>query len=209
MAKSGGGKLLEIQKVGVDLSSAHRLLHPRNVVLVSCVDQLGKTNIITLAWSMPTSFDPPMLVISVSPRRYSHKLIRQTGEFVVNIPTMDIVKEVLFCGRTRGRTHDKFKEACLTPMPAKMVKPPIIKECVAHLECKLRQKITTGDHKLFVGEVLTAYANEGVFNGAFNLKKVKLVYHAGGDDFVTLASKIITPRLEKERRKKLTRLNKL
>jgi len=188
---------LETQKVSVDLSSAHRLLHPRNVVLVSCIDQLGKTNIITLAWSMPTSFDPPMLVISVKRRRYSHKLIRETGEFVVNIPTMDIVKETLFCGRKTGRTHDKFKEACLTQMPAKMVKPPIIKECVAHLECKLRRKITTGDHTLFVGEILAAYANEGVFNGTFNLKKVKLVYHAGEDDFVTLAPEIITPKLEK------------
>ena len=196
MAKLKEGSLLEIQKVSVTLSSAYSLLHPRNVVLVSCIDQLGKTNIITLAWSMPTSFDPPMLVISVSPRRYSHRLIRETGEFVVNIPTMDIVKETLFCGRTRGRIHDKFKEARLTPMPAKMVKPPIIKECAAHLECKLRRKITTGDHTLFIGEVLAAYANEGVFNGTFNLKKVKLVYHAGGDNFVTLAQKRVTPKLE-------------
>jgi flavin reductase (DIM6/NTAB) family NADH-FMN oxidoreductase RutF len=197
--------LLETQKVSVALSSAHMLLHPRNVVLVSCVDKLGKTNIITLAWSMPTSFDPPMLVISVSPRRYSHKLIRETGEFAVNIPTMDIVKEVLFCGRRTGRRHDKFKEACLTPMPAKMVKPPIIKECVAYLECKLHRKTTTGNHELFIGEVLAAYANEGVFNETFNIEKVKLLYHAGGDDFVTLASKIITPKLENGRRNRKLR----
>jgi flavin reductase (DIM6/NTAB) family NADH-FMN oxidoreductase RutF len=125
--------------------------------------------------------------------RYSHKLIQETNEFVVNIPTMDIVKEVLFCGRTTGKTRDKFKETRLTPMPAKKVKPPIIKECVAHLECRLHRKIATGDHTLFVGEVLAAYANEGVFNGKFNLEKVKLVYHADGDDFVSLAPETITP----------------
>ncbi len=194
--KREGGKLLETRKVSVDISSAYRLLHPRNVVLVSCIDKQGKTNIVTLAWSMPTSFNPPMLVISVSPMRYSHKIIRETGEFVVNIPTMDIAKEVLFCGRTTGRMHDKFKETRLTPMPAAKVKPPIIKECVAHLECRLHREITTGDHTLFVGEVSAAYANEGVFDGRFNLEKVKLVYHVGGDDFVSLAPEIITPRLE-------------
>lgn len=179
------------------MSSAHRLLHPRNVVLVSCSDSLGKANIITLAWSMPTSFNPPLAVISVSPRRYSHKLIQETGEFVINIPTMNIAKKTLLCGRITGREHDKFREAHLTPMPAKMVKPPIIKECVAHLECKLRQQMITGDHTLFVGEILAAYANEGLFDERFDLKKVKLICHAGGDDFVTLAPETITPKLRK------------
>lgn len=189
---------MEIKKVEVDLTSAYRLLYPRHVVLVSCVDRAGKANVITLAWSMPASIRPPMLAISIAPKRYSHQLIQETGEFVVNIPTMEIVKKTLLCGRITGREYDKFKEARLTPLPAKMVQPPIIKECVAHLECKLHQQITTGDHTLFVGNVLTACANEGVLKGRrLNLEKVKPIYHVGGDDFVTLVPEIITPRIRK------------
>jgi len=187
--------LLEIKKVEVDSELAYRLLHPRHTVLVSCADKNGKANIITLAWSMPTSISPPMVVISVAPRRYSHRLIEETKEFVVNVPTMDIIRETLFCGRRSGRKYDKFKETQLTPLPAKMVQPPIIKECVAHLECKLHQQMTTGDHTIFVGRVLTAHADEGVFDEKFDVKKVKPIYHMGGDDFVTLVPEIVTPRL--------------
>jgi flavin reductase (DIM6/NTAB) family NADH-FMN oxidoreductase RutF len=186
---------LGTEKVEVDLASAYRLLHPRLVVLVSCVDEAGKANVITLAWSMPVSINPPIVAISIAPKRYSHELIQKTGEFVVNIPTMKIVRETLFCGRRSGKTYDKFKETGLTPLPAKMVKPPIIKECVAHLECKLHQQITVGDHTLFIGRVLTAYTNYGAFDEKFDLKKVKPIYHMGGDDFATLAPKIVSPRL--------------
>lgn len=186
---------MEIEKVEVPLSSSYRLMHPRLVVLVSCVDKAGKANVITLAWSMPVSINPPIVAMSIAPKRYSHQLIEETKEFVVNIPTMDIVKETLFCGRRSGRTYDKFKETRLTLLPAKMVKPPIIKECVAHLECMLDQQITAGDHTLFIGRVLTAYANKGVFDEKFDVKKVKPIYHMGGDDFVTLAPKIASPRL--------------
>lgn len=186
---------MEVRKVRVDLSSAYRLLHPRHVVLVSCIDGAGKANIITLAWSMPVSISPPLVAMSIAPKRYSHQLIEETKEFVVNVPTMDIVKETLFCGRRSGRIYDKFKEARLTPLPAKMVQPPIVKECVAHLECKLHQQITVGDHTLFIGRVLTAYADDGVFDEKFDLKKVKPIYHMGGDDFATLVPEIVSPRL--------------
>lgn len=163
------------------------------MVLVSCMDRAGKANVITLAWSMPASILPPMLAMGIAPGRYSHQLIEETKEFVVNIPTMDFLKETLLCGRITGREYDKFREARLTPLPAKMVQPPIIKECVAHLECKLRQRISTGDHTIFIGDVLMAYANEGVFVRRLDLKRVKPIYHMGGDDFVTLSPEIITP----------------
>ncbi len=134
----------------------------------------------------------------MAPQRYSHELIAGLKEFVVNIPTMDIIKETLFCGRRTGRKHDQFAETGLTPLPAKMIRPPIIKECVAYLECKLHQQIAMGDHTLFVGEVLTAYVNEGVFlNRKFNLEKVKLIYHAGGSDFATLDPETVILTLRK------------
>jgi flavin reductase (DIM6/NTAB) family NADH-FMN oxidoreductase RutF len=136
-----------------------------------------------------------MLLVGIAPKRYSHKLIEETKEFVVNVPTMDIVKETLFCGRRTGREHKKFEEAGLTAMPAKTVKPQIIKECVAHLECRLHQQITTGDHTLFICEVLVAYVNKGAFIEKYDLQKVKPIYHMGGDDFTTISPTLITPRL--------------
>ena len=186
---------MKVKKIKVDLSLATRLIHPMHVVLVSCVGKGGKANIITLAWCMPTSHRPPMLAISVAPRRLSHRMIVGTKEFVVNVPTMGIVREMLFCGRRSGRRLDKFKETGLTSLKAKIVKPPIIKECVAHLECKLSQQMTTGDHTMFVGEILAAYVNEGIFDETYNIKKAKHIYHIGKDDFATLAPEVTTPKL--------------
>jgi len=189
-------------KVEVDSELVYRLLHPMHTVLVSCINgKTGKANIITLAWAMPTSAKPTMVAMSISPKRYSHRLIKKAGEFVVNIPTMRIVKQTLFCGRISGSKCDKFKEAPLTPAPAKKVGAPIIKECVAHLECKLVQTIPTGDHTLFVGEVVAAYVNKGVFNKFFNVEKAKPVFHMGGDSFVTAFPKVVTPRRPRPKQK--------
>jgi len=185
--------LLRTRKVRVARKLAYRLLHPRHTVLVTCVDKTGKANIITLAWSMPTSIDPPMVVISIAPKRLSHRMIKKTGEFVINVPTMKIVRQTLFCGRISGVKCDKFKKAPLTAAPAKKVRVPIIKECVAHLECKLVQTIPTGDHTLFVGEVVAAYVKRGIFKKTFNVKKVKPIFHMGGDSFVTTSLEVVTP----------------
>jgi flavin reductase (DIM6/NTAB) family NADH-FMN oxidoreductase RutF len=185
----------EKEKVNVSPYSAHRLLHPMHTVLVSCIGKNGKPNIITLAWAMPTSINPPFVAVSIAPRRHSHALIEETKEFVVNIPTMNILKETLFCGRVSGREHDKFKEAGLTPLPAKKVKPPIIKECVAHLECKLHSQFTTGDHTIFVGEIVEAYADKDAFTEEYNLEKAKMIFHLGGNEFATLKPKVFAPKL--------------
>jgi flavin reductase (DIM6/NTAB) family NADH-FMN oxidoreductase RutF len=139
------------------------LLFPTVTTLATCVDGNGNSNIITLGWSMKTSHQPPMVAISVKPSRHSHDLILENKEFVLAIPTMEIVKELHYCGRHTGKEVDKFKETGLTPLPAEKVKPPLIKECVANLECKLVSHITTGDHTIFVGVVVTAHVNEVVF----------------------------------------------
>lgn len=187
--------MLEKEVVVVNPSSAYRLLHPMHTVLVSCIGKMLKPNIITLAWAMPTSITPPLVAVSIAPRRYSHGLIEETQEFVVNIPTLEILSETLFCGRVSGRDHDKFKEKSLTPLPAKKVKPPIIKECVAHLECKLHSQFTTGDHTIFVGEIVEAYANKDVFAERYDLEKAKMVFHLGRNEFATLEPKVLTPKL--------------
>ncbi|MCD6529226.1 flavin reductase family protein [Candidatus Bathyarchaeota archaeon] len=180
-------------KVNVDLEVAYRLLHPRNTVLVSCIDRSGKANILAIAWCMPVSTKPPLVAVSISPKRYSHTLIEETGEFVINIPTMEILKETLYCGRVSGRKVDKFKHSGLTSVESKVVKPPAIKECVAHLECKLYKKVPAGDHTIFIGEVVASYAKEGTFEESFDIKKVKLIYHIAGDRFTTTSEDAVTP----------------
>ena len=180
------------EKTKVNSSPAYRLMHPMHTVLVSCVGKTGKQNILPIAWAMPTSHDPALVAISVSPKRHSHKLIEETGEFVVNVPTVDLIKETLGCGRTSGKNHDKFSETGLTPLPARKVKAPIIKECIAHLECKLTSKLKTGDHTIFVGEIIEAYANKGVFTDMYNIEKAQMLFHLGGNVFATTGQKIYT-----------------
>ncbi|WP_309493362.1 flavin reductase family protein [Candidatus Hecatella orcuttiae] len=173
-------------KVDVPTHCVHRLLYPRSLVLVSCVDGEGKANIITLAWSMPTSFNPPKAAVSVGLGRYTHRILEETREFVVNIPTMRLLRQVLFCGSVSGRRRDKFKEAGLTPQPARRVRAPIVGECVAHLECKLSQALTTGDHTIFVGDVLEAYADQGVFREKYLLENAEIILQVGEGDFQSL-----------------------
>ncbi len=178
-------------KTQVNLSQAYRLLHPMHTVLVSCIGNSAKPNITTLAWAMPTSNNPPLLAISIGPGRHSHTLIEESGEFIVNIPTLETLQAVYTCGSLSGRSFDKFKKCSLTPMPGKKVKAPAIRECIAHLECEVDGQMTTGDHTIFVGKVLEAYADTGLFTeGGYDLKKARMLYHAGGNNFAVLDPKL-------------------
>jgi flavin reductase (DIM6/NTAB) family NADH-FMN oxidoreductase RutF len=180
-------------KIEVNSVYSYRLLHPMHTVLVSCVGKDGKPNIITLAWAMPTSIEPPLLAISVSPKRHSHRLIEDAQEFTVNIPTLDILQAVYACGSLTGRSFDKFKKAGLTPIPGRKVKAPAIRECVAHIECVVNEKFSTGDHTVFVGKIVSAYADVGVFTESYDLKRARLLFHAGGNNFAVLDPKIYKP----------------
>ncbi|MGA3059572.1 MAG: flavin reductase family protein [Candidatus Bathyarchaeia archaeon] len=177
-------------KTQINIASANRLLHPMHTVLVSCAGKAGKPNITTLAWAMPTSLKPPLLAISLAPTRHSHTLIEESGEFIVNIPTLETLQAVYACGSLTGRSFDKFKKTNLTPMPGKKVKSPAIRECIAHLECSVESKFTTGDHTVFVGKILEAYADMGVFTESYDLKKARMLYHMGGNNFAILDPKI-------------------
>lgn len=177
-------------KVQVNIASAYRLLHPMHTVLVSCVGKAAKPNVTTLAWAMPTSINPPLLAISLAPTRHSHTLIEESGEFIVNIPTLEILQAVYACGSLTGRSFDKFKKTNLTQMPAKKVKAPAIRECIAHLECEVDGQFSTGDHTVFVGKILEAYADMGVFTESYDLKKARMLYHAGGNNFALLDPKL-------------------
>jgi len=170
------------EKVDV-MKSFYRLLHPRPAVLVTCVDEEGRPNALAISWITPVARDPPTVAICVGKKRYSHGLISKTGEFVVNVPTAELVEAVHYCGTVSGRdVPDKIAKAGLTAKPAKAVRPPIIEECAAHLECRVRQVIDCGSHDVFIGEVVAAYARPDAFKeGFWLLETFKPLLHAGGN----------------------------
>lgn len=138
-------------------------LVPTPVVLLSCIGKDGKANLVTLAWAGVCCSEPPVIGVAIRSRnRWSHHLVLETGEFVVNIPSEKIVREVDFCGTVSGKDHDKFKETGLTPIPAAKVSPPLVKQCPVNMECKVIQVIKLGSHDLFLGEVLEVHVDENI-----------------------------------------------
>jgi len=171
----------------------YKLLHPCMTVLVVSISKDGRPNVMTCAWNMPVSEDPPMIAIALGEESYTGQLIRESGEFTVNIPDERLLKAVWVCGTRSGRRADKFKLAGLTPCSAKRVKPPIIDECIGHLECRLSKSVEAGECTLFIGEVLEAYASEEFFrNGVWNVRTVSLPFHLGGRIFV-IPSRVVRP----------------
>jgi flavin reductase (DIM6/NTAB) family NADH-FMN oxidoreductase RutF len=146
-------------KEDIGLEKTSWMLSPRPTVLVTCMGKEGEPNIITLSWAMPTSLRPPMVAISVGAGRYSHDLIKESGEFVINIPTKDIESDTWICGTTSGRNVDKFKETNLTTEKSKKVNAPSIKECPINIECKVKESIKSGDHTIYIGEVVALRAD--------------------------------------------------
>jgi len=181
---------LESIKEEISLQRANRLINSGAVILVTSSSKEGKDNIITLAWQMPVSHNPPLCAISISKTHFSHQLIETTKEFVINLPNINLLKEVKFCGSVSGREIDKFKESNLTPIPAKIVKPPLIKECIGHLECENLEMHSAGDHTIFIGKIVFAWANKNLFDGGcwnLNKKETNLIYHFGGTSFATVS----------------------
>jgi flavin reductase (DIM6/NTAB) family NADH-FMN oxidoreductase RutF len=177
-------KVLNRKKIDVPLNQSLLVGPPTNVILVTCVSAENKPNIITIGMYMPISHNPPLITIGISPRRYSCKIIEESKEFVINVPTKDLVKQAIFCGSVSGKDHDKFKEAKITPIPANKVKPPLIKECVSNLECKVVSSYICGDHILFIGEVLAAHVNNFFFNESLDVLKAETINHKKGRYFI-------------------------
>jgi len=177
----------------LDVKEFHRLMNPRPTVLVTSIHpETGKPNIITLAWTAPASHRPRLIAVFISTKRYSHDLIAKTKEFVLNIPGIELVDQAYACGTKSGRNVDKFTSTNLTAKPARKVKPPIIEECFAHLECKVVDQFPVGDHSMFIGKVVAAYANKGIFEqGMLKIEKVSPIQHLGERIFVTSSKEII------------------
>lgn len=162
------------------------MLYPVPPVMVTCADADGKPNIITVAWAGTVCSEPPMLSISVRPGRYSHPLIVASQQFVVNIPTVRLVRATDYCGVVSGRNVDKFETAGLTPGPAKTVNAPIIMECPVNIECAVRQTLELGTHTMFVAEVTAVQVTEQLISegGRLALETPGLVAYAHGGYYI-------------------------
>lgn len=161
---------------------AGNMLYPLPAVLVSVADRAGKSNLLTLAWTGTICSEPPMVSISVRPERYSHHMIEETGEFVINLTTEDLVYATDYCGVKSGKDVDKWKEMNLTPIPAEHVKAPMVAESPVNLECRVTQKLELGSHDMFIAEVLAVHVDDRYMDesGRFNLNDAKpLVYSHG------------------------------
>ena len=158
------------------------MLYPLPAVLGSVADRAGNTNLFTVAWTGTVCSDPPMVSISVRPERYSYHMIEETGEFVVNLTTEELVYATDYCGVKSGRDVDKWKEMHLTPIPAQHVAAPMLQESPVNLECRVTQKLELGSHDMFLADVLAVHIDERYMDesGRFCLNDAKpLVYSHG------------------------------
>ncbi len=172
-------------KAEITRQRATRLLSSGNVIMVSSAYK-DRANIITLAWKTPLSHNPPLIGISIAKTHFSCELIEKSEEFIVNIPELEILDKVVFCGSVSGRQVDKFKETKLNPLKAnRLIKTPLIADCIGNLECYVRDVREFGDHKFFVGEIIYAQAEEGMFEQTWDVDKMRLIYHLGGAFFTS------------------------
>ncbi|MBR6664110.1 MAG: flavin reductase family protein [Lachnospiraceae bacterium] len=163
------------------------MLYPLPVVMVSVADKEGRNNIITIAWAGTVCSNPPMVSISVRPERYSYDIIKETGEFVINLTTKDLTFATDYCGVKSGRDVDKFKEMGLTALPGKEVKAPLIAESPVNIECKVTQVIPLGSHDMFLAEVVAVHVDEKYMDekGKFHLDKAEPIAYSHGDYLAT------------------------
>jgi flavin reductase (DIM6/NTAB) family NADH-FMN oxidoreductase RutF len=159
----------------------YRVLEPAPVVLVTAAVR-GHADVTAVAWVMPLSGEPPLVVLAVEPMRHLHELISRSDEFTINVPHAGLLREVQHCGVVSGADHNKFAETGLHAVSARQVEAPWIDECVAHLECGVVGRSEQGDHTLFVAEVLACWADEDAFQERWQPEHEmgRLLHHLGG-----------------------------
>ena len=133
---------------------------PERVVLVTSVDSDGNPHVMTVGWKMRTSFRPPMFAIAVGKQRRMHSILTTSKEYVLAVPGADLAKEVLLCGSSSTHDENRFDVCGFSKKPGNFVKAPLIQKCLASFECRVVDRIDTGDHTIFVGEVLASWINE-------------------------------------------------
>ena len=170
------------------------MVYPIPAVMVSVGDKEGNQNIITVAWTGTICTNPAMVYISVRPERYSYHMIRQTGEFVINLTTEKLAKATDYCGVRSGKDVDKWKEMGLTKGKAQSLDyAPIIEECPVSIECKVVEVKELGSHHMFMAKVTAVSVDDAYFNdkNKFELNDTGLLAYSHGE-YLGLGKKVGT-----------------
>lgn len=169
--------------MGKQVWKSGNMLYPVPPVMVSCQKENGKPNIITVAWTGTVCTSPAMVSISIRPERYSYDIIKESGEFVINLTTRELAYATDFCGVKSGRDMDKYREANLTVLPSKMIQAPGIAESPVNIECKVKQILELGSHHMFVAEVVSVTIDDKYMDekGKFHLSKADLITYSHGE----------------------------
>lgn len=155
----------------VSVEKAFDKFKPESCVFVLSVNNNGKPSGMVAGWKMKCSMNPPLFAVSLSKKGYTHKLVRQSQEFVIAIPNKQLEKEIEFFGSTHGNEVNKFAETGIETTKAKLIKTPLIKNATINLECKLLKEVDSGDHIIFIGEIVVSYINKHK-KVLLNMKKV-------------------------------------
>lgn len=158
------------------------MLYPLPAVLVSVAGKNGEINVFTVAWTGTICSDPPMVSISVRPERHSYGMLRESGEFVLNLTTRELVFATDFCGVKSGRDVNKWEAAHLTPLKAEKVQAPLVAESPVNIECRVTKRIVLGTHDMFLATVESVHAEEAYLDesGRFDLAKAEPIVYSHG-----------------------------
>ncbi len=157
------------------------MLYPLPAVLVTGGDMENST-IMTAAWTGIVNSNPPMTYVSIRPERYSYGVIRERGEFVINLTTKDLVRETDYAGNVSMRKEDKFKTLGLRKEAAEKVAAPLVAQCPVNLECKVTEVKDLGSHSMFLAEIVAVHVDEELFdaNGRICLENADLLAYIHG-----------------------------
>ena len=160
------------------------ILAPVPPALVSC-GTVDKPNVLTVAWTGIINSNPPMTYVSVRPERYSHRLIAESGEFVINLTPSKLVRTADFCGVKSGAQLDKFAACHLTAEQSSQLAAPMIAECPVSLECRVQKVVPLGSHDMFVAQIVAVNVDEAFVDeqGRLRLEQCGLAVYAHGEYF--------------------------
>jgi flavin reductase (DIM6/NTAB) family NADH-FMN oxidoreductase RutF len=158
---------------------------PRTTIIVTTVNEQGIINAAPFSFTMPISTDPPLLGVASVPSHHTYRNIQKTGEFVVNIPPMEILEQLWITSEKFPEEVNELEKAGLSTVESENVQPPGIKECIAQLECVLEYDKALGDHQLIIGKVVTVSTNDrSIKEGLLDVEEMRPILHLGGKDFV-------------------------
>lgn len=169
--------------MGKQIWKPGNMVYPLPAVIVSCGDIDGEKNALTIGWTGTVCTNPPMVYISVRPERHSYHMIKESGEFVINLTTESLARATDYCGVRSGKNEDKFKKMNLTPVKASKVRAPLIKESPVNIECKVVEILELGSHHMFLAKVEAVQIEDSLLNinGKLELSKSKPIVYSHGE----------------------------